>query len=114
MQATPSDERGDKPTTDDAALPPVVRVRTQAMVRERDAVVVRFGTGARLRYVDTGDAVSEEWLPPDADEPVRTVDRPDADRTELALNAVGEYLTFDGRDRAAFVWGAENVDVITG
>jgi len=128
MQATPSDERGDEPTPDEqaegatsdereadaAALPPIVRVRTQATVRGRDAVVVRFATGARLRYVDTGDAVREEWLPPEADEPARTVERPDADRAELALNAVGEYLTFDGRDRAAFVWGADNVELIAG
>jgi hypothetical protein len=110
MQATPSDERGEEA----AALPAIVRVRTQATVRGNDAVVVRFATGARLRYVETGNAVREEWLPPDADEPVRTVERPDADRAELALNAVGEYLTFDGRDRAAFVWGSENVAVVTG
>jgi len=117
MQATPSDELGDEPTpdeADDAALPPVVRVRTQATVRGHDAVVIRFGTGARLRYVETEDAVSEEWLPPDADEPAKTNERPDADRAELALNAVGEYLTFDGRDRAAFVWGEENVEIVVG
>lgn len=125
MQPTPSDERGDEskpdgqtasPESQDgaSALPPIVRVRTQATIRGRDAVVVRFGTGARLRYVDIGDAVREEWLPPDADEPARTVDRPDGDRAALALNAIGEYLTFEDRDRAAFVWGVRNVELVTG
>lgn len=118
MRATPADQHTDEPPaeeqTDPTALPPIVRVRTQATVRGRDAVVVRFGTGARLRYVDTGNAVREEWLPPTADEPARTVERADADRAELALNAVGEYLTFDGRDRAAFVWGTDNVEIVTG
>lgn len=119
MEATPPDGQEPEQTPrsaqdDDAGLPPIVRVRTQATVRGNDAVVVRFETGARLRYVDAEDAVCEEWLPPDAAEPARTVERPDADRAEVALNAVGEYLTFDGRDRAAFVWGAENVELITG
>jgi hypothetical protein len=93
-------------------LPDLSAVRTQATVRGRDAVVLRFANGARLRYVRAEETIREEWLPPDDDAPARTVDR-DADLATAALNAVGEYLSFDDRRRATFVWGAENLEVVT-
>ena len=93
-------------------LPAIVRVRTQATVAGHDAVVIRFANGARLRYVSTGETVREEWVAPDATTPTRTAERTPPLR-EAALNAVGEYLSFDDRAHAAFVWGTEHVDVVT-
>jgi hypothetical protein len=98
-------------------LPAVVEVRTRARVEGRDAVVVRFENGARLRYVDREGGVREDWLPPDGDEPARTNDRAsdgDGSAEALALRAVGAYLSFDGRARAAFVWGERNVATLLG
>lgn len=93
-------------------LPDLEAVRTQATVRGHDAVVVRLANGARLRYVAVEGTVREEWLPPGEDAPERTVERPDTELTRAALNAVGEYLSFDDRRRAAFVWGDENLEVV--
>jgi hypothetical protein len=95
------------------SLPDLSAVRTQATVGGHDAVVVHFANGARLRYVQTEDAVHEEWLPPGADTPARTTERTDTGLAAAALNAVGEYLSFDDRARAAFVWGTENLEVVT-
>lgn len=98
-------------------LPAIVGVRTRARIEGRDAVVVRFENGARLRYVDREGGVREGWLPPDGDEPARTNDRAtdgDEPAATLALRAVGAYLSFDGRARAAFVWGERNVATLLG
>lgn len=75
--------------------------------------MLRFANEARLRYVATATAVREEWLPPGAEAPARTAQREDTDLETAALHAVGEYLSFDDRARAAFVWGTENLEVVT-
>lgn len=101
-------------------LPAVERVRTQARVpgTDRDAVVVRFANGARLRYSRTadGDAVAEAWFPPDAADPAVVNERRDAGASPkaVALDALGAYLTFDDRARAEFVWGERNVAALLG
>ncbi|MFB6117111.1 hypothetical protein [Halosegnis sp.] len=93
-----------------AALPAIVGVRTQATVAGHDAIVIRFESGARLRYVDD-DPVREEWLAPGDETPTRT-NRRETPVQEAALGAVGAYLSFDDRAHASFVWGEENVDVL--
>ncbi|PSP59246.1 hypothetical protein BRC72_01570 [Halobacteriales archaeon QH_7_66_36] len=92
-------------------LPAVEQVRTQATVAGRDAVVIRFESGARLRYVATETAVREEWFAPDDEEPRRTTER-EPPLCRAALDTLGEYLSFDDRAHASFVWGAGNVEVI--
>jgi len=99
----------------DGPLPAVVEVRTRVRERGTDAVVVRFANGARLRYREGNDAVEEGWLPPDGDEASVTSRREaDAGAEALALRAVGEYLSFGSRRRAAFVWGEENLAALLG
>jgi hypothetical protein len=104
----------------DGSLPAVVAVRTRVRKRGRDAVVIEFANGARLRYRETDGPVEEAWLPPGADTadaadpPVVNERETEADAESLALRAVGEYLSFDGRRRAAFVWGERNLAVLLG
>lgn len=99
----------------DGPLPAIVDVRTRVRERGADAVVVRFANGARLRYREGSDAVEEAWLPPGGDEPAVTTPRAaDVGAEALALRAVGEYLSFDSRRRAAFVWGEENLAALLG
>lgn len=101
-------------------LPDVVGVRTRVVDRGRETVVVEFGNGAELRYraPTEGDrAVEEAWVAPGDDPTAPTVvnERPaDAGTEALALRAIGEYLSFDGRTRAAFVWGEENLTALLG
>lgn len=99
----------------DGPLPAVVGVRTRVRERATDAVVVRFANGARLRYREAGDSFEEAWLPPGGEEPALTSRRDaDAGAEALALRAVGEYLSFDSRRRAAFVWGEEILAALLG
>lgn len=84
---------------------------------DRDAVVVRFGNGARLRYAEAGpdaEEVREAWFAPEdpEDDPSRVHDRDVESVAAAALGAVGAYLTFDSRRRAEFVWGEANVEVL--
>lgn len=84
---------------------------------DRDAVVVRFGNGARLRYVEAGpdaEGVSEAWFAPEdpEDDPSRSWNREAESVAAAALGAVGAYLTFNSRRRAEFVWGEANVGVL--
>jgi hypothetical protein len=101
----------------DGSLPAVTAVRTRVRERGRDAVVVEFANGARLRYRETDGPVEEAWLPPEADpaDPAVLNDREtEAGAEALALRALAEYLSFDGRPRAAFVWGEENLEALLG
>jgi hypothetical protein len=104
--------------TDADDLPAIVDVRTRVTDRaadaDRPATVVEFANGARLRYRAVDDGVREAWLPPDADAPAATHVR-DADApAALACRVVGEYLSFDRRARATFVWGEANVEALFG
>jgi hypothetical protein len=105
----------------DDPLPPVTKVLTHATVpgTDRDAVVVRFGNGARLRYAEAGQddgetGVREAWFAPadPDDDPSRVHEREAESVAAAALGAVGAYLTFDTRRRAEFVWGEANVEVL--
>lgn len=108
------DQQGTRAESDES-LPAVVDVRTRVRERGRDAVVVAFANGARLRFRETDGPVEEAWLPPGATEPAVVNDREtEAGAEALALRAVGEYLSFDGRRRAAFVWGEENARAVLG
>lgn len=109
-RATPASEE----TTD---LPAIVEVRTRVVVDGDDAVDVRFGNGARLRYREREAVIEEQWVAPDGsvEDPAVTHTRTAEVGTEaLALRTVGEYLSFDDRRRAEFVWGAENTAALLG
>ena len=101
-------------TTD---LPAIVEIRTRVVVDGDDAVEVRFANGARLRYREREADIEERWVAPDG-----TVEDPAVTHTRtaevgaeaLALRTVGEYLSFDDRRRAEFVWGAENTAALLG
>lgn len=97
-------------------LPAVDRIRAQARDdRGRHLVVVAFENGARLQYRRTNAGVREEWVGPDADDPIRAhLKDADGGPKALALEAVGTYLSFDDRARAEFVWGAANVATVLG
>jgi hypothetical protein len=101
-------------------LPDVVGVRTRVVDRGRETVVVEFENGAELRYhAPDGDrgAVEEAWVAPDDDPATPAVVNEraaDAGVEALALRAVGEYLSFDGRPRAEFVWGEANLHALLG
>jgi hypothetical protein len=102
----------DGPTAAPAAtdLPAVVAVRTRVVDDAgREATVVEFDNGARLRYRAVDDAVREAWLPPDAEAATHEYDREADSPAALACRTVGEYLSFDRRARAEFVWGEANV-----
>lgn len=97
--------------TENESLPALTDVRPHAAGGE--AVVVAFENGARLRYRERGDRVVEVWESPDGDR--RTREREvDGGREAAALRAVGAYLSFEDRRRAAFVWGGENVATLFG
>ena len=98
----------------EADLPAVDAIRAQARDDHGNhAVIVRFASGARLRYRDREDGIVEEWFGPDDDHPARSHERDhDGGPRALALEAVGSYLSFDDVARARFVWGAENVDAL--
>lgn len=102
--------------TPDGDLPAITRVRTRVVEGTTDdhAVVIAFENGAEIRYRDTDDAVREAWVPPAEDDPAVVHEREDEPVRAVALGTVGAYLSFDGRTRAAFVWGEENVDVLLG
>ncbi|MFC7229597.1 hypothetical protein N0B31_19520 [Salinirubellus salinus] len=101
-------------------LPDVVGVRTRVVDRGRETVVVEFENGAELRYrapAEDGAPVEEAWVAPGADPADPTVVNErgaDAGEEALALRAVGEYLSFDDRRRAAFVWGERNLSALLG
>lgn len=98
-----------------ADLPAVTKIRTRVRVGDEDAVVVRFANGPRLRFQETDDGVEEAWFPPDTTEPtVTNVKREDVTAETLALRVVGEYLSFNNRRRAAFVWGKQNLEALLG
>jgi hypothetical protein len=99
-----------------ADLPDVVRVWTR-VERDGDGVAVVFENGAELRYGEGETGVEERWLAPDDDpeEPTRCHERgTDTGVEALALRTVAEYLSFDGRARAEFVWGEENLAALLG
>jgi hypothetical protein len=99
-------------------LPAIVGVRTRVVEESTEgAVVVRFANGARLRYRETAAGIEEAWVPPDGDpgDPAVTHAREaDVGTEALALRTIGEYLSFDDRRRAEFVWGETNVAVLLG
>lgn len=101
----------------ETALPAVTTVRTRAIDDGCETVVVEFANGAQLRYRETADGIEEAWVRPDgdpADPAVTHVREAEAGAEALALRTLGEYLSFDGRRRAAFVWGEANVAAIVG
>jgi hypothetical protein len=111
-----ADETGAKsaPTTRARAggnLPAVERVRTRA--EAGGAVVVAFASGAKLRCREHEDGVVEVWTGPDGDR-YRQVRETDASHEEATLRTLGAYLSFDGRERAAFVWGERRVETLLG
>jgi hypothetical protein len=87
---------------------------------DREVVVLEFGNGGAVRYRPVDGTVEERWVPPEAGptDPARVVER-EADGTgrgaaeSLALRTLGEYLSFDDRRHAAFVWGEANLDALT-
>jgi hypothetical protein len=97
-------------------LPAVTRVRTRVLEGPTDdhAVVLAFENGAEIRYRETAEAIHEAWVPPDDDDPAVVHEREGESAEALALGTVGGYLSFDGRTRATFVWGEENVGVLLG
>ena len=110
-----SDDSNGPRAESDGPLPAVVDVRTRVRERGQDAVVVRFDNGARLRYREADDAVEEAWLGPESEQPAVTNRREgEAGAEALALRALGEYLSFDSRRRAAFVWGERNLTALLG
>lgn len=106
--------------TDTERLPDVVGVRTRVVDGGRETVVVAFENGAEIRYraPAEGDCLIEEaWVAPTDDPTAPSVVNEraaDAGAEALALRAVGEYLSFDGRARARFVWGEENLTALLG
>jgi hypothetical protein len=101
----------------ESALPAVVAVRTRVVEGSREAVVVEFANGAQVRYRQRDGRVEEVWVPPGtdpADATVRHDREADAGVEAVALRLVGEYLSFDDRRRAEFVWGAENTAALLG
>jgi hypothetical protein len=101
----------------ESALPAIVAVRTRVVEGSREAVVVEFANGAQVRYRDREADIEEVWVPPGTDPADATVrhDRDaDAGVEAVALRLVGEYLSFDDRSRAAFVWGTENTAALLG
>lgn len=104
-------------TEQETELPAVTTVRTRVIDGGRETVVVAFENGAQIRYREVEDGVAEAWVRPGADpgDPaVRYVREADAGAEVLALRVLGEYLSFDGRHRAQFVWGEENVATLLG
>lgn len=121
---------------DGSALPDIQGVRPRAYARGTDdpAVELRFENGGRIRYRATAEGIREEWFGPDDDEPARSSSvsvpvahgaegRGDADPdgrpstrvlADRALCTLGTYLEADGRPRAEFVWGEENVNALLG
>ncbi|WP_276259533.1 hypothetical protein [Haloglomus litoreum] len=105
------------PTPEDTDLPAIVAVRTRAVEGDRRAVVVAFENGAAVRYRRRDGSIEERWIPPEGspEDPAATHRRDaDAGVEALALRLVGEYLSFDGRRRAAFVWGETNTNALLG
>jgi hypothetical protein len=102
------------------SLPDVVGVRTRAIDGGRETVVVEFANGAEVRYrapEEAGEPVAEVWVAPDDDpgDPTLVNDRAaDVGAEVLALRTVGEYLSFDDRRRAEFVWGEQNLTAVLG
>lgn len=97
--------------SEDESLPALAAVRPHAGGGE--AVVVAFENGARLRYRERGDRVVEVWESPDGERLTRERDL-DGGAESAALRAVAAYLSFERRERAAFVWGRENVATLLG
>ena len=101
-------------------LPDVVGVRTRVVDGGRETVVVEFENGAELRYrapAESDGPVEETWVAPVDDPAAPTVVNErtaDAGAEALALRAIGEYLSFDGRPRAEFVWGEQNLTALLG
>lgn len=101
----------------DTDLPAVTTVRTRVIDDGCEAVVVEFTNGAQVRYREAEAGIEESWIRPGADpaDPAVThVREADAGAEALALRTLGEYLSFDGRRRAEFVWGEENVAAVLG
>lgn len=102
------------------SLPDVVGVRTRALDRGRETVVVEFENDAEVRYrtpAEAGDPIVEAWVAPDddpADPTVVNERSADVGAEALALRTVGEYLSFDDRRRAEFVWGERNLTALLG
>jgi hypothetical protein len=117
---------------DGEALPALETVRPRTTTEDGDpAVEIRFSNGAKIRYRAAGEAIEEEWFDPDGDEAARShiADLPAAhaggddstdggpttsELADRALCTIASYLSFEGRRRAAFTWGEENVAVLTG
>lgn len=95
----------------EGSLPAVTNVRPHADGGE--AVVVTFGNGARLRYRERGECVVEVWESPDGERVTRER-QADWGREAAALRSLAAYLSFGSRERAAFVWGPENVATLLG
>jgi hypothetical protein len=105
------------PAATETELPAVTTIRTRVIEAGCEAVAVEFANGAQVRYRETEAGIEEAWIRPGADpaDPAVThVREADAGAEALALRTLGEYLSFDGRRRAAFVWGEENVAAILG
>lgn len=101
----------------DTDLPAVTTVRTRVIDDGCEAVVVEFANGAQIRYREAEAGIEEAWIRPDgepADPAVTHVREADAGAEALALRTLAEYLSFDGRRRAQFVWGEENVTALLG
>jgi hypothetical protein len=114
---TMSDAPVTRATPAGEVLPAIVGVRTRVVEAGRNAVVVEFENDAEICYRETETGVEEVFVGPDDDraDPAAVHDRGDDEDPEvLAVRTVGEYLSFDGRARATFVWGEQNLNALLG